>query len=266
MAEHGYIMEHPEEAYRLDLKTDRERLIQQATWAGLRPGMRVLDLGCGSGKTTAFFQEFVQPGGSAVGLDSSAERIDHARNLYAGGGAEFACGDFSQPLDTLGAFDFIWVRFVLEYHRGDAFAIVSNAARNLKPGGILCLADLDHNSLNHHGMSPRLERAMHGIMNALETQDFDPQVGRKLYAYVYDLGLQEIRVDLHAHHLIYGGLNDVDEYNWKRKVEIAAQRSGYDFPDYPGGATEFKEEFYRFFADPRRFTYTPLILVRGVRA
>lgn len=266
MAEHGYIMEHPEEAYRLDLKTDRERLIQQATWAGLRPGMRVLDLGCGSGKTTAFLQEFVQPGGSVVGFDSSAERIDHARNLYAGGGAEFVCGNFYEPLDALGEFDFIWVRFVLEYHRRGAFDIVSNVAKNLKQGGILCLADLDHNSLNHYGLSPRLERAMLGIMQRATERDFDPQVGRKLYAFLYDLGLTELRVDMQAHHLIYGRLNSVDEYNWQKKVEISATRSGYEFPEYPGGEKEFLAEFQDFFADPRRFTYTPLILARGVKS
>ncbi len=266
MKEHGYLMEHPEEAYRLDLKTDRERLIQQATWAGLRPGMRVLDLGCGSGKTSAFFQEFVQPGGSVVGLDGSTERIEHARSLHSGGGAEFVCGNFYEPLEALGEFDFIWVRFVLEYHRSGAFDIVCNVARNLKAGGILCLADLDHNSLNHYGISPRLERAMLGIMQNLAERNFDPQVGRKLYAFLYDLGLSELRVDMQAHHLIYGQLNDVDEYNWQKKVEISAVRSGYDFPEYPGGEGEFLVEFHGFFADPRRFTYTPLILARGIKA
>lgn len=266
MKEHSYLMEHPEEAFRLDLKTDRERLIQQAVWAGLKPGMRVLDLGCGSGKTTAFFQDYVQPGGKVVGLDGSPERIEHARRLHAAGGAEFVCGNFYEPLDALGEFDFIWVRFVLEYHREGAFEIVRNVARNLKRGGILCLADLDHNSLNHYGMPPRLERAMQGVMQGLEAGGFDPRIGRKLYAYLYDLGLGGIRVDLQAHHLIYGGLNPVDEYNWKKKVEISAARSGYDFPEYPGGIKEFDAEFNAFFADPRRFTYTPLILVRGEKA
>lgn len=263
MKEHGYLMEHPEEAFRLDLKTDRERLIQQATWAGLRPGMRVLDLGCGSGKTSAFFQDFVQPDGSVVGFDGSSERIEHARNLHGGRGAEFVCGNFYEPLAALGGFDFIWVRFVLEYHLARAFDIVRNVANNLKQGGILCLADLDHNSMNHHGMSQRLERALAGIMRALEADDFDPQVGRKLYSFMYDLGFQDIQVDLQAHHLIYGRLNDVDEYNWKKKVEISAARSGYDFPEYPGGPQEFLAEFQGFFSNPRRFTYTPLILVRG---
>lgn len=263
MKEHGYLMEHPEEAFRLDLKTDRERLIQQAVWAGLKPGMRVLDLGCGSGKTTAFFQDYVQPGGAVVGLDGSSERIEHARSLHAGGGAEFVCGNFYEPLDALGEFDFIWVRFVLEYHREGAFDIVRNVARNLKQGGILCLADLDHNCMNHFGIPPRLERAMFAIGRAVQDRDFDPYVGRKLYSYVYDLGLTDIRVDLQAHHLIYGPLNHVDKYNWEKKIQISAVRSGYDFPEFSGGIDEFFAEFQKFFSDPRRFTYTPLILIRG---
>jgi hypothetical protein len=44
---------------------------------------------------------------------------------------------------------------------------------------------------------------------------------------------------------------------------VAAQNSGYGFEGYPGGYGEFLEEFRTFFADPRRFTYTPVICCRG---
>jgi len=67
------------------------------------------------------------------------------------------------------------------------------------------------------------------------------------------------------HHLIYGPLDQVDEYNWTKKVEVAAQNSGYGFDEYPGGYDEFVEEFKTFFADPRRFTYTPVISCRGIK-
>jgi SAM-dependent methyltransferase len=39
--------------------------------AGLRPGMRVLDLGCGAGDVTFAAAELVGPSGSVVGLDHS---------------------------------------------------------------------------------------------------------------------------------------------------------------------------------------------------
>lgn len=261
-----YLMENEEEAVRLDLKTDQERLKRQARWAGIRPGMRVIDVGCGSGKTSSFLHQLVQPGGQVLGVDASSDRIDHAIKTYKEAGIDYACRDFYAPLDDLGQFDFIWVRFVLEYHRRHATHIVDNLMRILRPGGILCLIDLDHNCLNHYGMPPRLEKAMAEIMGLLETNaDFDPFMGRKLYSFLYDLGCEEIDVQLAAHHLIVGQLNDIDAYNWLRKVEVAVQGSGYGFPEYAGGFGEFREEFQTFFADPRRFTYTPLIACRGVK-
>jgi len=93
--------------------------------------------------------------------------------------------------------------------------------------------------------------------------NFDPYAGRKLYSYLYDLGCAEIGVNLQAHHLIFGKLREVDEFNWKKKVEIAAKNSGYRFSEYDGGYTEFYEEFMLFFNDKKRFTYTPLIACRG---
>jgi len=262
----SYIMEHEAEAVRLDMKTDSRNLTSQARWAGIRPGMRVADIGCGSGKTTAYLHRLIQPGGEIVGVDASASRIAHATEHYGADGIEFVCRDIHEPLDDLGEFDFIWVRFVLEYHSSNSRAIVANLTRLLRPGGILCLIDLDNNCLNHFGLTARLENTVCGIISTLEKNfDFDPYAGRKLYSYLYDLGYGEIAVDAAAHHLIYGELDEVDAYNWGKKVEIAAKKSGYLFDEYAGGYVEFVEEFRSFFADPQRFTYTPIILCRGIK-
>lgn len=262
----SYIMEHDDEAVRLDMKTDSARLARQALWAGIRPGMRVADIGCGSGKTTAYLHQLIQPGGCIVGVDGSESRISHATERYGSDGVEFVHGNFYEPLDGLGEFDFIWMRFVLEYHRAGSRDIVRNLSKLLRPGGILCLIDLDYNCLSHFGLSPRLEKTINGIMETLERDhDFDPYLGRKLYSFLYDLDFREITVDVGMHHLIYGPLDQVDEYNWTKKVEVAAQNSGYGFDEYQGGYDEFVEEFKTFFADPRRFTYTPVISCRGIK-
>ena len=50
-----------------------------------------------------------------------------------------------------------------------------------------------------------------------------------------------------------------------KKIEISGGRAGSLFKDYPGGAAAFAEDFKVFFLDPRRFTYTPLILCKGMR-
>ena len=260
-------MEHDEEAIRLDLKTDGHSITRQALWAGIQPGMRVADIGCGSGKTTSYLHELIQPGGKMVGVDASESRISHAMEKYGANGIEFVCKNFYKPLDSLGKFDFVWVRFVLEYHRAMSYEIVKNLTRLLRPGGTLCLVDLDYNCLSHFGLSARLENSINAIMGTLEkAHDFDPYIGRKLYAYMYDLGYRDIKVEVDTHHLIYGELNEVDAYNWTKKVEIAAKNSGYRFDEYAGGYDEFVKEFKSFFYDPRRFTYTPIISCRGYKA
>ena len=168
MLQNTYLMESDMESFRLDIKIDSESIRRQAKWAGIKPGMRVADLGCGSGKISSLLHDLVQPGGTVVGVDGSAERLDYARKKYGRKGIEFVQGDITRPLDHLGKFDFIWVRFVLEYYLSRSMAMVENFARSLKPGGIACLLDLDHNSFNYYGTSERLDNTFKQIMKELE--------------------------------------------------------------------------------------------------
>jgi SAM-dependent methyltransferase len=258
-------MENFEETIRLELKTDPEALRKQATWCGIKPGLRVLDAGCGIGKTTAVLHELVQPGGEILGVDYSEERIHYAKGQYGGvSGIDFQVHDLTDPLDNVGLFDLVWVRFFLEYYRMESPDIVKNLTAYLRPGGYLCLLDLDHNSLNHYELSPQLEGTLFELMElAQEKHNFDPYAGRKLYAYLFDLGYEKIQVDLTAHHLIYGKARDVDVYNWIKKVEVASEKAREILEKHAGGREGFFSDFMRFFNDPRRFTYTPLILCKG---
>ena len=69
-------------------------------------------------------------------------------------------------LSDLGEFDFIWVRFVLEFYLKEGSQLVKHLTKSLKKGGILCLADLDHNCLNHYGHSKRLKKPSARLWNA----------------------------------------------------------------------------------------------------
>ncbi len=261
-----YLMENKEEAHRLDMKMDTKMIESQARWAGIRPGMQVADLGCGSGTATYHLHLMVQPDGKTLGIDISEPRIQFAKENYRRDGIEYICRDIREPLNDFGMFDFIWIRFVLEYYRSTGPDIIRNISDALRPGGILCLVDLDYNCLNHYGLSDRLKRSIHGIMSCLEKcADFDPYVGIKLYSYMYDLDFQDIDVSLEPHHLIFGELNEIDAYNFTKKLEVAGKNSGYAFEEYKGGYEEFFEEFQRYFADPRRFSYTPIITCRGIK-
>jgi ubiquinone/menaquinone biosynthesis C-methylase UbiE len=52
--------------------------------AGIRPGMRVADLGCGVGMVTQLLAELVGPTGEVIGVDSSSAQVDHARSSLCG--------------------------------------------------------------------------------------------------------------------------------------------------------------------------------------
>src|SRR3972149_4341903 len=232
MQNDNYLMENDEESLRLDIKTDSKTVENQAMWAGIKKGMRIADIGCGSGKTTAILYNLVQPDGAAVGVDGSKKRIEYAKEHYGAKRIEFTCKDIPEPLSDLGMFDFVWVRFLLEYYRSNSFDIVKNISRIVKPGGILCLIDLDHNCLNHFGLSPKLETTIFAIMKYLEEKaNFDPYVGRKLYSFLYDLGYQNINMDIASHHLIFGELKDIDAFNWMKKFEVISRKIHFNYEE-----------------------------------
>ena len=135
MKERGYFMESEDEAIRLDVKTDGRTVEEHARWAGLQPGLRVADLGCGSGKTTFHLNCLAQPGGRTLGVDIAPQRIDFARRHYQAEGLEFVVKDIREPLGELGRFDFIWIRFVLEYYRAQSFELVRHVTGSSSPAG-----------------------------------------------------------------------------------------------------------------------------------
>jgi len=76
----------------------------------IRPGGRVLDIGCGAGQPIASF--LVHEGFAVTGIDLSPRMIEKAKGLNLPG-AEFLCVDFldyetEQTFDGLIAFDSLW--------------------------------------------------------------------------------------------------------------------------------------------------------------
>jgi len=262
-----YFMESEDEAIRLDVKTDHDAVRRQAAWCGVQPGMRVLDAGCGAGITTAILGEMAQPGGTVLGVDYSQERVNYAGKHYGHKkGIAFDLHDLRHPLDRFGKFDLIWIRFVLEYHRNGAVQIVKNLIDCLNPGGCLCLLDLDYNCLTHYELPQVAMDMLHKIMRAVdECYNFDTFIGRKLYSFLYDAGLEKISVELMAHNLFYGEMKNDAKFNLTKKIEMAAKTVVNDLIEssYPGGYPQFYKDFIHYLNDPRRLTYTPLLLCKG---
>ena len=111
----------------------------------LRPGMDVLDLGCGIGRVAAVLAPRCR---SVLGLDVSAGMVAEARRRCAGlGNVRFEQTD-GQGLDALsaGAFDLVLAIDSFPYivQAGTAERYVAGAARVLRPGGALAVLNLSY--------------------------------------------------------------------------------------------------------------------------
>jgi ubiquinone/menaquinone biosynthesis C-methylase UbiE len=104
----------------------------------LAPGVRVLDLSCGSGDLTARLVERVGPGGRVVGVDVSASQIEHARAHHPG--AEFVVGRAQDVGSAFppASFDVVLSVATLHWVPGsDQQGVLAGVASVLPPGGIL---------------------------------------------------------------------------------------------------------------------------------
>jgi SAM-dependent methyltransferase len=101
---------------------------------------RVLDIGCGTGQTTRDAAR-IASGGSALGVDLSAQMVDLARRLAAGqgvGNASFEQADAQVHRFTAESFDVAISRTGAMFF-GDPRAAFTNIARALRPGGRLVM-------------------------------------------------------------------------------------------------------------------------------
>ena len=124
----------------------------------LRPGMDLLDVGCGPGTLTADLAARVAPG-RVLGLDVSADPLDEARAAAerAGAPVTFAVGDvyaLDLPDDS---FDVVHAHQVLQ-HLTDPVAALREMARVCRPGGVVAVRDVDYATVTWFPANPGLDR------------------------------------------------------------------------------------------------------------
>jgi SAM-dependent methyltransferase len=103
--------------------------------AAAKPGENVLDVGCGTGSTTAELAHKVAPGGKVLGVDISEGLVGAARQ-HKLDNLKFEIGDVTSfPFETA-AFDLVFSRFGVMFF-GDPVAAFRNLRRALRPNGRL---------------------------------------------------------------------------------------------------------------------------------
>jgi SAM-dependent methyltransferase len=109
--------------------------------ADIKPGDQVLDIGCGTGQTTRDAARLAARGGSAFGVDLSAQMVDVARHLAAEEGvasAIFEQADAQVHPFRPSSFDVAISRTGTMFF-GDPISAFANIGRALRPGGRLGL-------------------------------------------------------------------------------------------------------------------------------
>ena len=161
----------------------------------LRPGLRVLDFGCGSGEISVGLAKAVAPG-ELHGMDMQEAHIELARSLAASSGtanAVFHVGDVKAMPFPDDFFDVAHCHDVLMYVP-DTQAALAEVKRALKPGGLIACREMICESSFVHPDMEIFGTAWQALEDLLTFDDGHPQIGKELKAHILEAGFTNIRV------------------------------------------------------------------------
>jgi ubiquinone/menaquinone biosynthesis C-methylase UbiE len=158
---------------------------------GVGPGWRCLDLGCGPRGITPLLAERVGPSGRVVGLDADPVFLDHARKS-APRPVEFVLGDAYRSGMPSGAFDLVHMRFIAST-AGRPEALLEEAIRLARPGGIVALQEPDTAVLNCYPPHPAWDRLKAALEGAFSAAGTDIRLAQRLFALVRRAGLEDVQ-------------------------------------------------------------------------
>jgi ubiquinone/menaquinone biosynthesis C-methylase UbiE len=155
----------------------------------LRPGMAVLDVGCGSGAITRGIAEAVAPGGRVVGIDINPGLIAEARRTHADmPGLTFEVAEVERFADLAG-FDVVTAARVLQWLAnplGALWAMVALA----KSGGRVLVLDYNHEKIAWRPDPPPSFRAFYAAFLRWRAEaGMDNAIADHLAAMFADTGL-----------------------------------------------------------------------------
>jgi ubiquinone/menaquinone biosynthesis C-methylase UbiE len=153
--------------------------------AGVQPGLRVLDVGCGTGYFARLLGQTVGPGGLVIAVDPSPAMLTYARNKARGiGHCQFQIGT-AESLDFPDDHFDVVVSSLVLHHLPEELRLpaLREMRRVLQPGGRVLVAEAQ---VPRHGGGWRLLARLYGY-------DRLARVVPHLGALVAEAGFDEIR-------------------------------------------------------------------------
>jgi SAM-dependent methyltransferase len=148
-SERRYALELDEaEVERYRMMAAQARSAEADLWelAGIGPGARVADVGCGPGAMLPALAGAVGPDGRVQAVDADPAAVAAARSLVAAAGLANVTVTEGRADHTgleTGSLDTVMLRHVLAHNGGAEDAIVAHLATLVRPGGCLYLVDAD---------------------------------------------------------------------------------------------------------------------------
>jgi ubiquinone/menaquinone biosynthesis C-methylase UbiE len=166
-----------------DFKKETREFLSQLTGP-------LLDAGSGSGMLSRYFADS-KAGLEVVGCDFSEVRLQGARELASNySKVKFVQGNLTKLPFADNFFGGVVCRFVLEHlSREDQTKAVSEFYRCVRPGGWICLIDLDG---MYENLSPRPPMTAELLRVIEEKSMFDVRVGRRLPQLAHEAGFTHI--------------------------------------------------------------------------
>lgn len=180
---HGYSEEH--RAF-LSMRT----ATQQAAFflPILKPGMRLLDCGCGMGALTTSLAEWLGTG-EVVGFDREPSQIEAARAWAAGKGVQnvrFELGNIYDIPFPDASFDAVFAYTVLEHVR-DPLRAMREMRRVLKSGGVAGVYDPDYETMLQTPSTPGVQE-LNRLMRRFSEENASPYYARNQRQYLLEAG------------------------------------------------------------------------------
>ncbi|MFJ2897001.1 methyltransferase domain-containing protein [Streptomyces sp. NPDC087218] len=159
----------------------------------LRPGMTVLDVGCGPGTITADLAELVAPG-RVTGVDTADGILARAAGTASGRGLEnvgFAVADVHDLDFPDDSFDVVHAHQVLQ-HMGDPVRALREMRRVCRPGGIVAARDSDYASMAWYPELPVLDDWQELYRRVARANGGEPDAGRRLLSWARRAGFTDV--------------------------------------------------------------------------